>query len=62
MIVPNFKILGTVVPEKSFTKKSLHTHSHKEKAKTIYPLYTSVYREGRGGGVRVDVNEELKFL
>ena len=41
MFVPNFKILGQVVAEKSLTKKSLHTNTHTEKAKTIYPLYTS---------------------
>ena len=41
MFVPNFKILGTVVPEKSLTKKKKFTHRHTEKAKTIYPLYTS---------------------
>ena len=39
MFVPNFKILGKVVPEKSLTKKKVYTHT--EKAKTIYPLYTS---------------------
>ena len=49
MFVPNFKILGDVVPVKSLTKKSLHrqTHTHTEKhivmekMKTIYPLHTS---------------------
>ena len=43
MFVPNFKILGTVVPEKSLTKKKVYTHSHRhtEKPKTIYTLYTS---------------------
>ena len=43
MFVPNFQILGTVVPEKSLTKKKVYTqtHTHTEKAKTIYPLYTS---------------------
>ena len=53
MIVPNFKILGTVVPEKSLTKKRF-THTHTEKAKTIYPLYTSY----TGGIIR---NRILKF-
>ena len=45
--VPNFKILCQVVPEKSLTEKSLHRHTNivTEKAKTIYPLYTS-YTEG----------------
>ena len=38
--VPNFKILGSVVPEKSLMKKSIHTHTFTEKTKTIYPLYT----------------------
>ena len=46
MIVPNLKILSQVVSEKSLTeKKSLqtdrHTNIRTEKAKTIYPLYTS---------------------
>ena len=41
-----FKILGSVVPEKSLTKKkftNIHTHTTTitEKTKTIYPLYTS---------------------
>ena len=27
--VPNFKILGRVVPEKSLVEKSLHTYTHK---------------------------------
>ena len=27
--VPNFKILGQVVAEKSLTKKSIHTNTHK---------------------------------
>ena len=49
MLVPNFKILGAVVPEKSLTEKKLNTHTHihivMEKTKTIYPLYTS-YAEG----------------
>ena len=41
--VQNFRILSQVVPEKSLTEKSEHAHTHKhtEKAKTIYPLYTS---------------------
>ena len=31
MFVPNFKILGAVVPEKSLTKKkSLHTDTHRQ--------------------------------
>ena len=43
MCVANFKILGTVVPEKSLTKKKVYTqtNTHTEKAKTIYPLYTT---------------------
>ena len=36
--IPNFKILGQVVPEKSLTEKKVYKHT--EKAKTIYPLYT----------------------
>ena len=29
MFVPNFKILGAVVPEKSLTKKKVYTQTHK---------------------------------
>ena len=61
MFVPNFKILGAVVPEKSLTKKKFthrqtdtHTHAHTqtnivtEKTKAIYPLHTS-YAGGING-------------
>ena len=48
--VPNFKILGRVVPEKSLTEKKVYTHIHTniviEKTKTIHPLstlYAGVY-------------------
>ena len=49
MFVPNFKILGQVVSEKSLTEKKFtdrHTDTQTsavrtEKAKTVYPLYTS---------------------
>ena len=34
MFVPNFKILGQAVPEKSLTKQSLQTDILKEKVKT----------------------------
>ena len=41
MFVPNFKILGRVVPEKSLMEKKLPTDTQTnivmEKAKTIYP-------------------------
>ena len=37
MFVPNFKILGQVVAEKSLTKKKDYTQT--EKAKTIYTPY-----------------------
>ena len=49
--VPNFKILGQAVPEKSLTKKFTHrnTNTFTEKAKTIYPLYTSYT-----GGINTD--------
>ena len=42
-ICTNFKILGTVVPEKSLTKNKVYTHTHTitEKTKIIYPLCTS---------------------
>ena len=41
MIVPNFKILGTVVPEKSLTQKSLHTNTHTgtRKRQKLYAPY-----------------------
>ena len=47
MISMNFKILGDVVPKKSFTHTHTHTHTYThththinvtEKMKTIYPL------------------------
>ena len=52
--VPKFRIITKVVAEKSLTEKSLQqtnkqTNIVTEKAKTIYPLYTS-YRGGGGGG------------
>ena len=42
MIVPK-KILGQAVPEKSLTKKKVNRQTDilTEKAKAIYPLYTS---------------------
>ena len=43
--VSNFKILGSVVPEKSLMKNKVYTqtqtHTITEKTKSIYPLYTS---------------------
>ena len=59
--VPNFKLLTQVVAEKSLMEKSLQTDkpTHKqtniitEKAKTIYPLYTSY----RGGGTKKSATE-----
>ena len=50
MFVPNFKILSQVVSEKSLTEKKVYrqtdrqTNIRREKAKTIYPLYTSYTR------------------
>ena len=47
MSVPNIKILGQVVSEKSLTEKKVYKQTNRptnivtEKAKTIYPLYTS---------------------
>ena len=38
MIVPNFKILGTVVPEKSLTKKKF-THTDTRKRQKLYTPY-----------------------
>ena len=37
MFVPNSKILGAVVPEKSLTEKKVKTHTHKHsQAHTLY--------------------------
>ena len=43
MFVPNSKILGQAVPEKSLMKKKLTDGQTilTEKAKTIYPIHTS---------------------
>ena len=68
MFVPNFKILGQVVAEKSLTEKSLqtdrqadkHTNSITEKAKTIYPLYTS-YTGGIIISIGVTILKMVKF-
>ena len=35
MFVPNFKILSAVVPEKSLTKKSLHTDTDRQTDRQI---------------------------
>ena len=51
MFVPNFKILSQVVSEKSLTEKKFtdtQTNILTEKAKTIYPLYTSY-----AGGIKI---------
>ena len=52
--VPNFRILTLVVAEKSLTERKVyrqtdrqadrHTNTITEKAKTLYPLYTSSQR------------------
>ena len=40
MFVPNFKILGQVVPEKSLTeKKFTHKHTHGKSKNYIPPIY-----------------------
>ena len=46
MFVPNFKVLCQAVAEKCLTEKNtnIQTNSVTEKAKTIYPLYTSYTR------------------
>ena len=43
MFVPNFRIPSQVVSEKSLTEEKVYrqTNIRTEKAKTIYPLYTS---------------------
>ena len=58
MSVPNFKILSQVVSEKSLTEKKFtdkQTNIVTEKAKTIYPLYTSY-----AGGItsKVEIRNE----
>ena len=56
MFVPNFNILSQVVSEKSLTEKKFtdrQTNIRTEKAKTIYPLYTSY----TGG-----INESIYFF
>ena len=52
MFVPNFKILGRVVPEKSLTERSLHSdkHCYGKDNKNYIPLYTSNAGVGGGGG------------
>ena len=53
--VPNFRILSQVVHEKSLAEKKFtdkQTNIITEKAKTIYPLYTST------GGINMDVDED----
>ena len=60
MFVPNFKILGQVVSEKSLTEKKFtdrHTNIRTEKAKTIYPLYTSYT-----GGIMKKIQSKMKKL
>ena len=48
MFVPNFKILGRLVPEKSDRKKSLPINTVMEKTKTIYKTITPIYFVFRG--------------
>ena len=62
MFVPNFKILGQVVAEKSLTEKKVykHTNIRTEKAQTIYPLYTWYT-----GGIKIlerKTNGQIKAL
>ena len=63
MFEQNFRIPSQVVSEKSLTEKSAHTHKHTEKAKTIYPLYTS--HTGGGGTCITNIvisSEKLSIL
>ena len=39
MFVPNFKILGQVVPEKSLTEKKVYKHKHTQKKQKLYTPY-----------------------
>ena len=67
MFGPNFKIQGQVVSEKSLTKKKVysqtdrHTNIRREKAKTIYPLYTS-YTGGILVITHISVGTDLRLL
>ena len=66
MFVPNFKILGQVVSEKSLMEKEslqtdTHTNIRTEKAKTIYPLYTS-YTGGILVITHISVGNDLRLL
>ena len=57
MSVPNIKILSQVVSEKSLTEKKFtdrQTNIVTEKAKTIYPLYTSY-----AGGIMISITSEM---
>ena len=38
IFVPNFKILGIVIPDTSLKEKKVYTHIFTERTKTIYPL------------------------
>ena len=58
MFVPNSKILGAVVPEKSLTEKKVNTHTHTDKHcygkdEKYIPLYTSY----AGGKIRIQKEE-----
>ena len=59
--VQNFRVLSQVVPEKSLTEKSEHTHKHTEKAKTIYPPINLVYREYKWIIIR-ERSHEISFV
>ena len=68
MFVPNFKILGQVVSEKSLTEKKFtdrqtdrQTNIRTEKAKTIYPLYTS-YTGGINKKEGKNKSQHLSFV
>ena len=59
MFVPNFKILSQVVSEKSLTEKKFtdtQANIRTEKAKTIYPLYTSY-----AGGINMKISNKQQI-
>ena len=58
MFVPNFKFLSQAVSEKSLTEKKFtdrQTNIRTEKAKTIYPLYTSYTGGIYTGGITSEI-------